>query len=885
MYIDSHVHCRDGKQAYKETIKHALEVAEKAGVDAIFDMPNTNPPIITRGQVIERLRIADLCNSKVFYGLYVGLTSDPQQIIEAIKTHDEFFPKDDQTNSGVVGLKLFAGKSVGDLAVVDTSLQMKVYKTLSEADYKGVLVVHCEKESFLRPELWNFEDPISHCNSRPALAELSSIQDQVVFALDSGFKGKLHIAHVSCSDSVEYISLIKRNHPELKISCGATPHHLFFNEEFMKSNKGLLLKVNPPLRTKENQKNLLNCLRKGMINWIETDHAPHQKQEKLNPPYMSGIPWLNQWPNFIELLRNNDLQEEQIKDLTFNNVKKVFGINIKKTENTGTYFQEYDSEFNKMEKIQKIKIGSKEVMPFVIPSGIISTNLNCLERMTKIPEIGIFTTKSIGLEPRFGNREPVLSQYSPGCFINAVGLKNPGVEEFAKQLSKINIPNDKFLLCSIFGKNLEEFVFVAKKLEEYVDGFELNLSCPHAKGYGMQLGQDPELVGEITKAVVSITKKPVFAKLTPNANNIGEIAKSAVDHGAYGIVAINTVGPGYYSVDGKPVLTNEYGGLSGIGITPIGIKCIKNIKEAVGDDVLIIGMGGISNAEDIEAYSNAGASAFGIGSSLTGMTEKNIMDYFSVLVDDLNNKTNKASEFLKKVDMKHREVKIIEVLNPDCNFKIFKTNISIDANPGQFVFAWIPGIGEKPFSVMDNDPLTLGVLERGYFTKEFNSLKKGDSFYFRGPYGKGVEVEEGSDVVLVGGGCGIAGLYLLAKILSKKARVISLLGAKSKIYVPYLEEFKKCGKVGVATEDGSLGVKGMITDLFKDLELKKGSYFFNCGPKVMIDAIFPFEKEVSSLENIYSSIDYMTGCGVGICGSCSDEKGRRTCIEGPFMNP
>ena len=91
MYIDSHVHCRDGKQAYKETVRHALAVAENAGVDAIFDMPNTEPPIITREQVIERLKLADSFNSNVFYGLYVGLTSDISQIKEAVKIHREFF--------------------------------------------------------------------------------------------------------------------------------------------------------------------------------------------------------------------------------------------------------------------------------------------------------------------------------------------------------------------------------------------------------------------------------------------------------------------------------------------------------------------------------------------------------------------------------------------------------------------------------------------------------------------------------------------------------------------------------------------------------------------------------------------------------------------------
>jgi len=536
--------------------------------------------------------------------------------------------------------------------------------------------------------------------------------------------------------------------------------------------------------------------------------------------------------------------------------------------------------------IGKIKLGNKKIMPFTIPSGIVTAEVSCLERMArKIPELGILTTKSIGPEPREGNREPILAQYAPGCFINAVGLTNPGAEKFAEQLSKVNFPKDKFLLASIFGKNAEEFVYVAKTLESYVDGFELNLSCPHAKEVGMALGQDALLVNQITNAVVSKTKKPVFAKLTPNVGNIGKIAKAAMLGGAYGIVAINTVGPGYHGVDGKAVLTNEIGGLSGIGTLPIGLKCVREVRQAVGEKPFIIGMAGIRTAKDVLEYLSDGANAVGIGSGLAGMAESEIKEYFPVLVHDLNNKTNNAEKLIKKVDMEYRKVRITEKINAGCDFKIFKTNGKTNCRAGQFVFAWIPGMGEKPFSIMDDNPLTLGILERGEFTKKINSLDKGDEFYVRGPYGKGVEnmVPIGGEVVLVGGGCGIAGLYLLAKKLSETNKVISLLATKDKEHILYINEFLKYGKVEVTTEDGSLGGKGLVTDLFRDFDLI-GSYFFNCGPKKMVEAVLPLELKASKPERIFSSVDYMTRCGVGICGSCADEKGRRTCVEGTFMN-
>jgi dihydroorotate dehydrogenase (NAD+) catalytic subunit len=400
----------------------------------------------------------------------------------------------------------------------------------------------------------------------------------------------------------------------------------------------------------------------------------------------------------------------------------------------------------------------------------------------------------------------------------------------------------------------------------------------------MQLGTDKDLVAAIVSGVVGTTRKPVFVKLTPNAANIGEIAKYAVDAGAYGIVAINTVGPGYYSVDGHQVLTFKNGGVSGKGIIPIGLRCVRDIKLAIGDNHPIIGMGGIRNINDINAYSAVGANAFGIGSALAGMNNNKLQNYFSTLVKDNNfSSRNNAEKLLKHVNMNYQKVSILNKLDIADDFKIIQTDGNIFADPGQFVFAWIPDVGEKPFSVMDTDPLTLGVLGIGDFTKKFNSLNVGNEFYVRGPYGQTANVPKDSNVVLVGGGCGIAGLYLHAKKLSHKAEILTLLAAKNRSHIAYLNEFVKYGKIKIATEDGSLGKKGLITDLMDNL--KEGSYFFNCGSKGMVNAVLPFELQVSSPERIYSSVDYMTKCGVGICGSCVDKKGVRTCIEGPFMKP
>ncbi|VVB81831.1 Sulfhydrogenase 1 subunit gamma [uncultured archaeon] len=525
-------------------------------------------------------------------------------------------------------------------------------------------------------------------------------------------------------------------------------------------------------------------------------------------------------------------------------------------------------------KVAKRRIGDKEVFPFTIPSGIITTEVSVLERIAwSVPEIGILTTKSIGPEPRAGNREPILAEYAPHCFVNAVGLTNPGAEEFARRLKSINIPREKFLLVSIFGKDAKEFASVAEVLRPYADGFELNLSCPHAKGYGMQLGQDPVLVKEIVEEVKKVCNKPVFAKLTPNTNNIADIARAAMNGGAYGLTAINTVGPGAFVFDGHYVLTNKVGGLSGRGITPVGIKCVKEIADALGD-VPIIGCGGIYTAQDVVSYAKAGASFFGVGSALAGMNVDDMPAYFQNLANDVSAGTNIAEILLKTVDMKYKKFKVGEKISSAQDFHVLKMAEPLEASPGQFVFAWIPGKGEKPFSVMDTHPLTIGFLERGCFTKELAKLSKGDELYFRGPYGNTVSTSR--HLVLVGGGSGIAGIYLFAK--QNRAQIF--VGAKDIAHVPCLDDLENMGDLHVATEDGSAGYKGFVSDLMRE-NLKVGDCFINCGPRPMLDAVLPIELPYRM--RIYSSLDRMTRCGVGICGSCADDEGRRTCKEGPFM--
>ena len=336
--------------------------------------------------------------------------------------------------------------------------------------------------------------------------------------------------------------------------------------------------------------------------------------------------------------------------------------------------------------------------PFTIPSGIVTTAVPIMQYIfDHMPEVGVITTKSIGPEPRLGYREPVLSQYAPGCFVNAVGLTNPGPEQSAQAMAELRVPEDRFLLTSIFGGSIAEFVEVAKIMAPVSDGLELNLSCPHAKGYGMAMGQDPEMVQAIVSAVKDVVDIPVIPKLTPNTPDIGLIARAAEAGGADGFCAINTVGPGYTSAHGHPVLSNGAGGMSGKGILPIGLKCVREVRAV--SDLPIIGCGGVSSADDVRAFQDVGANVIGVGSALIGLTTDEIGDYFRTLAADLDSGRNRAETLVRyDVDMDFDPVTLVsnEKVCDDITILTFDRKINIQA--GEFIFLWIPGVGEKPFS-------------------------------------------------------------------------------------------------------------------------------------------------------------------------------------------
>ena len=535
-------------------------------------------------------------------------------------------------------------------------------------------------------------------------------------------------------------------------------------------------------------------------------------------------------------------------------------------------------------------LGKRLSGPFTIPSGIVSTAPSIIQRIfDDLPEIGVITTKSVGPEPRVGNREPVYSQYAPGCFVNAVGLTNPGAEEARKGFEQLRVPGDRFLLVSIFGGSIDEFVEVAKILAPVADGLELNLSCPHAQGYGMAMGQDPEMVAAIVSAVKAAVDVPVIPKLTPNVDRIELIGQAAIDAGADALCAINTVGPGYTESHGHPVLSNGMGGMSGSGVLPTALKCIRALRSVT--DMPIIGCGGLSTADDCRAAMSAGANIIGVGSALSGMDTAAMNTYFRQLADDLALNTNNAKAGLElELDMGFAPYKVVSN-EPVCDdITVVTLDGSINIQPGEYVFVWIPGVGEKPFSCLTDSPLRLAVIDVGQFTSACYQLSPGDDVYIRGPHGAAVMPAEEANLICVAGGTGLAAVYQIARDFgSNEAPAQVFAGARSADRLYFIDECEAIANVHIATDDGSAGFAGRVTDALRSyLETLSESdlartEFYNCGPEPMIHAAEAVQREFVDGGRIFSAIDYTTKCGVGICGACASPDGRRICVDGPFI--
>ena len=240
-------------------------------------------------------------------------------------------------------------------------------------------------------------------------------------------------------------------------------------------------------------------------------------------------------------------------------------------------------------------------------------DINCL---------GTFSFKGTTKEPRFGNPTPRIAECTAGM-INAVGLQNPGVDKvISEELPKLKKCFNKKVMANVSGFSVDEYAYTCERLDsqEQVGWLEVNVSCPNVHGGGMSFGTDPKAAAQVTKAVKAVTKKPVIIKLSPNVTDIVSIAKACEDAGADGISLINTLlGMRIDLRTKKPVIANTMGGFSGSAIFPVALRMVYQVSSAV--NIPVVGMGGVSSAEDVIEMMLAGATAVEIGAA-------NLVDLF-----------------------------------------------------------------------------------------------------------------------------------------------------------------------------------------------------------------------------------------------------------------
>ncbi|MBE6621196.1 MAG: dihydroorotate dehydrogenase [Ruminococcaceae bacterium] len=253
--------------------------------------------------------------------------------------------------------------------------------------------------------------------------------------------------------------------------------------------------------------------------------------------------------------------------------------------------------------------------PIIPASGTFGFGYEFAE-LYDINVLGTFSFKGTTRDPRFGNPTPRIAECPMGM-INAVGLQNPGVEKvISEELPKLAKCFNKKVMANVSGFSIEDYAYTCERLdkEDQVGWLEVNVSCPNVHGGGMSFGTSPEAAAEVTRAVKAVTTKPVIIKLSPNVTDIVSIAKACEQAGADGISLINTLlGMRIDLRTKKPVIANKMGGFSGPAILPVAVRMVYQVSSAVS--IPVVGMGGVSCAEDVIEMMLAGATAVEVGAA------------------------------------------------------------------------------------------------------------------------------------------------------------------------------------------------------------------------------------------------------------------------------
>ena len=283
-----------------------------------------------------------------------------------------------------------------------------------------------------------------------------------------------------------------------------------------------------------------------------------------------------------------------------------------------------------MEQLKVNLLGIELDNPVIPASGTFGYGYEFAE-LYDINMLGTFSFKGTTKDARFGNPTPRIAECSSGM-INAVGLQNPGVDKvISEELPKLKKCFNKKVMANVSGFSIEDYAYTCAKLdkEDQVGWLEVNISCPNVHGGGMSFGTSPEMAAKVTKAVKEVTTKPVIIKLSPNVTDIVAIAKACEDAGADGISLINTMlGMRIDLNKKKPVIANVMGGFSGQAIFPVAVRMVYQVAKAV--NIPVIGMGGVSCAEDVIEMMMAGATAVEVGA-------QNLVDPYACkkIIEDL----------------------------------------------------------------------------------------------------------------------------------------------------------------------------------------------------------------------------------------------------------
>ncbi|MBN2553539.1 MAG: tRNA-dihydrouridine synthase [Spirochaetales bacterium] len=529
-------------------------------------------------------------------------------------------------------------------------------------------------------------------------------------------------------------------------------------------------------------------------------------------------------------------------------------------------------------------------------SGVLTTRPGMIEWIDRmVPEVEIITTKSYQLRPNPGYREPVVLEQDVGCFANAVGLRNPGMAAGVRELTELRRRRGlrSLLNVSLSANSIEDFIELVRNFAPVADILELNFSCPHAaSGYGSSIGADPRLVYRYVRAIRSAATAPIFPKLTPNVADIGSIARAADRAGADGITAINTVGPELFldPGSGQPILSNPNGGRggkSGEWIREKALAAVADIRRAVGAEVPIIGMGGVSSARDIRRMKQAGADVVGLGSVFARVPRQDLIPlYVGALRADFEEGLANADSFLASGRlMEYRDQRIEGIREFGETLRMITLDGDLPASASQYAFLFIPGTGEKPFSIARCRPATFLVRRRGPFTDALFRMKEGDPLLLRGPYGARMPDSDRKNAVVVAGGTGIALAPLLIRTLLGQGKTVTLLFGSSRE-----EDLTVLRELDIPRPQVAAADRGRPARVLSYLPRHIGpqgaadSCFYNVGPQGFLARACRRELALGAdAAEIYVSLETPSLCGVGLCGSC-ECGGRLLCKEGTFVS-